>query len=161
MWGIRLAAVVILCAVVAPPAAAANLPKSPTGPVSYDSSAAADWPQYQEGPAQDGYNNSETRISASNVGRLGLLWTGETGSRTYSPVVANGVIYTTDAETLYAFAVDCRQAQQSCQPLWQAAAGTWPQTPTVADGRVFVPALDAIYVFDAAGNEGCGGSARA
>lgn len=106
------------------------------GPVA---AATGDWSQFHNGPTHSGYNAQETTLSTSNVGALGLAWTGTTGSAIYfsSPTVANGVVYVgSEDDKLYAYAAGCASGGASCAPLWTAAAAAWssprPPCPTVS-----------------------------
>src|SRR5450759_3495871 len=82
-----------------PAAPVAATPAAPVHPVAaaaapvQPATLAGDWTQFHNGPTHQGYNASETTISASNVDALGVAWTGATGGIVYSsPAVANGVV---------------------------------------------------------------------
>lgn len=82
-----------------------------------------------------------------------------------APALADGVVYATAADRLYAFdangAVNCEEPQAPpgeqlvCLPLWSAQlAGStgWDTVPAVANGLVYVPEWDGrVEVFPAAG----------
>jgi quinoprotein glucose dehydrogenase len=56
-----------------------------------------DWPAYGGGPEQERYS-ALAQIDRSNVGRLELAWTydsGETGGLQTNPIIVGGVLYTT------------------------------------------------------------------
>src|SRR5437867_1441466 len=56
-----------------------------------------DWPAYGGGPEQARYSTL-AQIDRSNVGRLELAWTydsGETGGLQTNPIIVRGVLYTT------------------------------------------------------------------
>src|ERR1035437_3656565 len=102
---------------------------------------AGDWTQFRNGPTHQGYNASETTISASNVDALGVSWTGTTGGSIYSsPAVANGVVYVGSSDhKLYAYAVGCASGGGTCSPLWTATTGgSIYSSPAVANSVVYV-----------------------
>ncbi len=53
----------------------------------------ADWPTYLNSKGRTGFNNAETVITRSTVGRLRPLWTDRSGSVSAEPVQVNGVVY--------------------------------------------------------------------
>lgn len=95
-----------------------------------------------------GYNLSALDSTTGTV-----LW--DTGSMTtifsWSPALANGVLYVVDGQHLYAFkAAGC--GQRRCLPIWTSAPvnDAMSATPTVANGVVYVPSqFGTLYAFDA------------
>jgi len=129
---------------------------------------ACDWTQYRYGPAHTGFNPTETKISAANVGTLVEAWTTTTGGARSSPAVANGVVYLGSADgKLYAFdaggATGCSATPKTCSPLWSATTGgaIYSSSPAVANGVVYVGSDDRkLYAFDAAGVTNCSGTPK-
>jgi outer membrane protein assembly factor BamB len=123
-----------------------------------------DWTQFHNGPSRQGYNSVETTISPSNVGALGVAWTGLTGDWIdSSPAVANGVVYVGSGDgKLYAYAVGCGRGAGSCTPLWTATTGgEINSSPAVANGVVYIGSDNGkLYAFDAAGITNCSGSPK-
>src|ERR1035437_6992278 len=123
---------------------------------------AGDWTQFRNGPTHQGYNASETTISASNVDALGVSWTGTIGSAiNSSPAVADGVIYVGSNDfKLHAYAVGCASGGGSCSPLWSsvAAGGVIYSAPAVANGVVYVGSMDGKLYAYAVGCNSLGGS---
>ena len=125
--------------------------------------ASGDWPQFQGGPAHDGYNAQEDTLSPLNLVNLGVAWTGATGRYARSPVVADGVAFVGSRGdgNLYAFAVDCASGGGTCTPLWTGVIGGAIDSPAMANGVVYVGSPDGkLYAYDATGVTGCGGSPK-
>jgi hypothetical protein len=111
-----------------------------------------DWTQFHNGSTHQGYNSTETRLSASNVAFMTKAWTGAaTGGISSSPAVANGVVYIGSSDgKLYAYAVGCASGGGTCTPIWTATTG-WgiSSSPAVANGVVYVGSEDdKLYAFD-------------
>jgi outer membrane protein assembly factor BamB len=98
------------------------------------------------------------------------LWTGTTGSITYSsPAVAGGVVYVaaTDGK-LYAFSANgttgCSGIPKTCTPLWTAAIAeaSGVSSPVVVNGVVYITAgtNGQLYAFNANGTTGCSGTPK-
>jgi outer membrane protein assembly factor BamB len=120
--------------------------------------ATGDWTQFHNGPTREGYNTTETTISAANVNALGVDWTGSTGSRVASsPAVANGVVYAGSYDgKLYAFHAGCADP---CSPVWTGAviSGTISSSPAVANGVVYVGSdYGKLYAFTVGCSSGGG-----
>jgi outer membrane protein assembly factor BamB len=120
-------------------------------PVGAAAGTPSDWPQFRHDSANTGYNPGETTISASNVARLGLAWTAQTGStEALSPVVANGVVYVAGLRGpegwLFAYAASCGDAGSICMPLWKATDGGPGGAPAVANGVVYATAPEPFGI---------------
>jgi outer membrane protein assembly factor BamB len=98
------------------------------------------------------------------------LWTGTTGSITYSsPAVAGGVVYVAAEDgKLYAFsangATGCSGTPKTCAPLWTAAIAeeSGRSSPVVVNGVVYITAgtTGKLYAFSANGTTGCSGTPK-
>jgi outer membrane protein assembly factor BamB len=125
--------------------------------------ANGDWTQFHNGPTHEGFNTDESTLSASNVPRLRVAWTGTTGSGIgfSSPAVADGVVYVGSEDgKLYAYAVGCASAGASCTPIWTGTTGGYIywSSPAVADGVVYVGSEDGKLYAYAVGCASGGGS---
>ncbi|MGO9078626.1 MAG: PQQ-binding-like beta-propeller repeat protein [Streptosporangiaceae bacterium] len=136
-----------------------------------DSSAAADWPAFLNGPEHSSYNAAATSITPDNLSSLEPVWqwivppSPNVGSTTLwaSPVVSDGVVYI-GAEDGYFYALD----EATKQVLWSDFLGlitptTCPGTqgvlatatvandPTTGNPTVYINAPDGYaYALDAA-----------
>jgi outer membrane protein assembly factor BamB len=101
-------------------------------------------------------------LGPSTVERLHLAWTADFGgfeptfgrgdTTASGPTVSNGIVYVGAADRrLYAFASDCGQGGESCQPLWTGSTDDRiASTPAVADGIVYVASQSGtLYAFPA------------
>jgi outer membrane protein assembly factor BamB len=81
---------------------------------------------------------------ASGGGTCTPLWTAAGGA---TPAVANGVVYTGNADKLYAYAVGCASGGGTCSPLWTGSADNskGPASVAVANGAVYVEAGDGTF----------------
>ncbi len=102
------------------------------------------------------WNRNERLINTTNISRLTLLWSYQTGYIIQSQsVVANGMVYITSVDgKIYAFDATC---QSACQPLWSyLTGGKGVSSPAVAEGMVYVGSDDGkIYAFDATCQSAC------
>ena len=128
--------------------------------------AGCDWTQFGYGPAHTNYNPTETKIGVGNVASLQLAWTGGFGDQPFysSPAVANGVVYTADNRSLYAFSANgstaCSGTPKTCTPLWTAIPGTtFSSSPAVVNGVVYIGSGD-LLAYDATGSTGCSGTPK-
>ena len=125
--------------------------------------ASCDWTQFGLNATHSG-NNFETTISTSNVSNLRLLFAA-TGASTSPPAIANGVVYTSGGNHLWAFdavgKTNCTGVPVWCSPLWTATISTGSDvqsSPAVYNGVVYVGSDNGkLYAFDAAGNTNCSG----
>jgi outer membrane protein assembly factor BamB len=124
-----------------------------------------DWTTYRGDAPRDGFNSSETAISAANVSHLATAFTGPlAGIPESSPVEANRVVYVEGGSKLEAFdasgTTNCSGTPKVCSPLWTAQLPTLASsTPAVANGVVYISSGD-LYAFDAAGNTNCSGTPK-
>jgi hypothetical protein len=84
---------------------------------------------------------------ARDGGTCEPLWTANGGS---APAVANGVVYTGNANKLYAYAVGCSSGGKICTPLWTGTVGsnTGVSYVSVANGEVYLACEDGtLYAF--------------
>src|SRR6476620_7541891 len=132
-----------------------------------------DWPMFRNGPAHTGFNTTESKIGAGNVGSLVNKWWGFTNRTDYlsvrsSPAVAKGVAYVGgNAGDLHAFdaagTTGCSGSgvPKFCAPLWTGHTGPISSSPAVANGVVYIGSDDGtFYAFDAVGTTGCSGSPK-
>ena len=121
------------------------------GPVA---AASGDWTQFQGGPNHQGYNATETALSAATVAGLGVSWTGAidaAGVYNYppsQPVVADGVVYVgTSDHKLKAYSTTCRHDGGPCTPLWTATIGGYAANAPAVDGGIVYVSSDKLYAF--------------
>src|SRR6478752_2461091 len=124
--------------------------------------AGCSWPQFGHDAAHSGNNPFEVAINVGNVGGLRQVWSATSGAITSSPVVADGVVYTTTATNrLNAYdatgATNCTGTPKVCKPLWHSAnlAGAIVGSAAVDHGVVYVSGVgERLFAFDAKG-QGC------
>ncbi len=100
------------------------------------------------------------------------LWVGTesaSSAATGSPTYANGVVYISAGENLYAFDgaghTGCSGTPTACVPLWSASLGAGhlvDPTTAVSAGTVYAvnSTTSVLYAFDATGTSGCSGSPK-
>jgi outer membrane protein assembly factor BamB len=116
----------------------------------------ASWPQYRYQASQDGYDNAENELSAGDVHLLKLKWRDGPGGvvSTTSPVVANGIVYTSpEANGPLGPPVVAISAAKGGTSLWTVpipAAATARQplmdpTPAVSGGTVYAGSDSNVF----------------
>jgi outer membrane protein assembly factor BamB len=144
------------------PAAAFSAPGQPNAATVQPQAVAvsADWPQFHNGPTREGYNAQEYVLTASNLGDLGVAWTGTTGNDvTSSPAVSNGVVYVGSVDgKLYAYPVGCASFGGACSPIWKGTTSSdISSSPAVSNGVVYVGSSDGkLYAYAVGCNSGGG-----
>ena len=129
--------------------APANL--STTGTLHVFASAAGDWPQYHDDPAQQGYDSTETGVSASNIAQMGLAWRGNGDFGVNPPIVADGISYASDIwGGILSYPAQCHLNGKTCSPLWYTSSSAGTSTgPIVSAGVVYIAGDDTLAAYDA------------
>src|SRR5262245_44335357 len=107
-----------------------------------DAATSRDWPLHNLDPANARYATPR-QIDSSNVKSLAVRWLYHTRSSASSPIVVNGVMYVTTADSVVALNA------ATGRPIWTNSEAGSTRGAAYADGKVYVAKDSRVFALDA------------